>query len=262
MKKKKTSPVSRFLFKMIRGLIRLVYGKVEVVGMENLPSKNAIIVGNHSQMNGPIVAELFFPENVLIWCIAQMMILKEVPAYAFQDFWSQKPRWTHPFYKLLSYLIAPLSSCIFNNARTVAVHRDYRVISTFRESVKLLEEGNNLLIFPEKDEKFNNILYAFQENFVDVAKFYYNKTKESIKFVPIYIAPKLKKVYIGKGIVYNGENDPKNEKQRILRYLTDEITRMAVELPCHTVVPYRNVPKKYYLTNKDTSEVPNEKTRR
>ena len=31
---------------------------------------------------------------------------------------------------------------------------------------------------------------------------------------------------------------------------------MARALPLHTVVPYRNIPKRYYLTNKDVTKVP------
>ena len=118
------------------------------------------------------------------------------------------------------------------------------------------------MIFPEKDEKHNNILYKFQENFIDVAKLYHKKTGESLTFVPMYIAPKLRKMYIGKGIMFDGENSIEEERKRISDYLSDEITKIARELPLHTVVPYRNIPKKYYLTNKDVTEVPHEKARR
>lgn len=243
-------------YKIIKALVRLFYGNMEVMGLENLPKDNAILVGNHTQLNGPIAGELFLPDNCYIWCAGQMMHLKEVPDYAFQDFWSQKPKWTHPFYKILSYIIAPLSVCIFNNARTVAVYHDMRVISTFKETVNMLKEGKNFLIFPEKDEKHNNILYKFQENFIDVAKLYYKKTGIPLTFVPVYIAPKLKKLYIGKGTTFQSDTHINEERTRIATYLSDEITSIARNLPLHTIVPYRNIPKKYYLTNKDITEVP------
>lgn len=252
MDTKKTS----LLFKVIKKTIRLFYGKMEIEGVENLPKENSIIVANHSQMNGPIAGELFMQDNCFIWCAGQMMDLKEVPKYAFSDFWSQKPKWTHPFYRILSYLIAPFAVCIFNNARTIAVHRDMRIMSTFKESIKMLMNHRNILIFPEKDEKHNNILYKFQENFVDVAKLYHKKTGIELAFVPMYIAPKLKTMYIGKGICYNSNNSAEEERKRICTYLSDEITDIARKLPEHIVVPYRNIPKKYYLTNKDITEVP------
>ena len=244
------------LYKIIKGLVRIFYRKMKVVGLENLPEKNAIIVGNHTQMNGPICGELFMPENCYTWCAGEMMHLKEVPAYAFSDFWSQKPKCLQPFYRFLSYLIAPLAACIFTNARTIAVYRDMRIMSTFKETLKTLENGRNVLIFPEKDEKYNNILYTFQENFINVAKLYSKKTGISLIFVPMYIAPKLNSMYIGKGIRFESINKIEEERKRISDYLSDEITKIARELPEHTVIPYRNIPRKYYLSNKDITEVP------
>lgn len=252
MEKNKT----KISFKIFKFFVRLFYGKMEIVGRKNLPKNNAIIVANHSQMNGPISGELFMPDSCYIWCAGEMMSLKEVPKYAFADFWSQKPKWTHPFYKLLSYIIAPISVFIFNNARTVAVYRDMRIMFTFKKTIKMLKGNKNILIFPEKDEKHNNILYKFQDNFIDVAKLYYKKTGIELTFVPMYIAPKLKKMYIGKGIIFDSNNSTEDEKKRISAYLSDEITEIARNLPSHTVIPYRNIPKKYYLTNKDVTEVP------
>lgn len=252
MEEKKTSP----LYKCIKTVVRMIYGNMEIVGLENLPSENAVLVGNHTQMNGPIAGELFLPSNCYTWCAGEMMNRKEVPAYAFADFWSNKPKYTKPYYKAASCLIAPLASFLFNNARTIAVYRDMRIMSTFKGSIRLLSQGANLLIFPEKNEKHNNIVYKFQENFIDIAKLYYKKTGICLTFVPLYIAPKLRKMYIGKGIVFQSENSIEEERARISSYLSEEITAIARALPEHTVVPYRNIPKRYYLTNKDITEVP------
>ena len=122
---------------------------------------------------------------------------KEVHTYAFQDFWSQKPRWTHPFYKLLSYIITPLAVLLFNNAQTIPVYHDARVMSTFRKSVGRMLEGASLVIFPEHDAPYNHILYEFQERFVDVARMYYRSAGTAVAFVPMYICPALSKMVIG-----------------------------------------------------------------
>ena len=49
---------------------------------------------------------------------------------------------------------------------------------------------------------------------------------------------------------YCADNDMSAERKRICGYLMDEITRTAQALPEHTVVPYRNVPRKFYPSNK------------
>lgn len=248
------------VFVMIRAMVKFFYPKMKVVGVENIPESDAVLVGNHCLMNGPISAELYLPGNCYTWCAGQMMNLKEVPGYAYEDFWSHKPKILRPFYKLLSYIIAPLSVCIFNSARTVGVYHDMRVLSTFKKSVRMLQEGKNMVIFPEKDEQNNNILYKFQDRFVDVAKLYYNTCGKKLNFVPMYISPKLKSIYIGTSIEFDSENDIADERIRICEYLSNEITVIARELPEHTVVPYKNIPKKHFLSNRDITEVPNEKT--
>jgi len=255
MVQKKTSPAYRFILWMLR----VCYPKMEICGMENLPDEPVVIAANHTLMNGPIACELNFPEKRYTWCAAQMMKLKEVPAYAYQDFWSQKPKCVRWFYRLASYAIAPLSVLLFNNANTIPVYRDARILTTLRTTLSHLTEGANVVIFPEYDEKFNNILYKFQEGFVDVARLYHKKTGSELCFVPMYIAPKLKQMHIGKLIRFCSENPIAEERKRICSYLMQEITDIAVSLPLHTVVPYRNIPKRDYPTNLPIEVKQNEK---
>lgn len=246
-----TKKISSFLYKIILFLVKLFYPKIKVYGAENLPSEPCIIAANHTQMNGPICAEIYFPRKRYTWCAGEMMHLKEVPAYAFGDFWAQKPKYTHPFYKMISFIIAPLSVIVFNNAKTIGVYKDKRIMHTFKETLKRLYEGNDIVIFPEQDIKHNHILYDFQEGFVDIAKIYYKKFGKELSFVPMYISPDLKEMHIGKSVCFNAKADISCERKRICKCLMDEITDIAVNLPKHTVVPYRNIPKKYYPINKE-----------
>lgn len=250
MKNEKTPNIfSRGCYKVVWFFVKLFYPKIKVVGAENLPKSACIVAGNHTQMNGPICAELYFPGKRTTWCAEQMMFLKEVPAYAYKDFWSNKPKYIRWFFKIVSYIIAPLSVCIFNNAHTIPVFRDTRIISTFRKTVSALSNGENVIIFPECYEPYNNIVNNFQTRFTDVAKLYYKKTKEAVSFVPLYIAPTLKTMYIGKPVEFNPLANMDEERDRICKYLMDEITNIAKSLPKHTVVPYANIPKKEYKTN-------------
>ena len=256
MKKK----ISSLVYKVIKWFVRVFYPKMEVLGAEKLPDEPAIIVGNHTKMNGPIACELYFPRERYTWCAGEMMHVKEVPAYAYQDFWSGKPGYIRWFYKLLSYIIAPLSVCVFNNANTIGVYHDTRVISTFKETVGKLQEGASIVIFPEHDVPYNHIICEFQDRFIDVAKLYYRKTGKELAFVPMYIAPTIHKMYLGKPIHFCAANPMDEERKRICEYLMTEITDMACALPLHTVVPYQNIPKKEYPTNIPKEEVTHEKT--
>ena len=244
-----SSKFSRACFCVIRGLLKMVYPKIQVVGEENLPKEACIVVGNHSHMHGPLAGEFYFPGKLKIWCAHQMMYWTEVPAYTFEDFWSIKPKWTHWFYHIASYLITPLSVCLFKNARTIPVYRDNRLITTFKLTISALEEDANVIIFPECYTPYNNIVYQFQDKYIDVAKLYYKRTGKAVPFVPLYIAPNLKKMYIGKPTVFDPDAPIDQERKRITDYLMEEITKIAADLPLHTVVPYPNVSSRQYPKN-------------
>ena len=245
MGEKKTS----LLYKIIRFLVWLFSPKMKIHGAEKLPEEPVVIVGNHSQMSGPITAELYLPGRHDTWCAGEMMHLKEVPAYAYKDFWSFKPRAQRWFFRALSYVIAPLAVCVFNNANTIPVYHDARLISTYRKSIEGLRAGRSMVIFPECNRRRSNILYDFQDKFVDLARFYYKKTGEKLCFVPLYIAPRLKSAYFGEPLRFDPDAPTAAERERICIGLADRITELAVSLPEHTVVPYRNIRKKDYPHN-------------
>ncbi len=243
--------ISYPLYRVIKALVRLFYGKMEVVGAENLPQEPCIIVGNHTQMNGPICCELFMPVKRCTWCAGEMMSWSECAAYAYRDFWSRKPKRVRWLYKIVSYLIVPIAVVVFRNADTVPVYHDNRVLTTFRTTVQKLQEGSSVVIFPEHDVPGNHILYEFQERFVDVARLYCKKDKRTgVSFVPMYIAPDLKKIVFGSPMEFDPAADRDEERRRICAGLFDAITDLAVQLPRHRVVPYRNIPRKLYPYNK------------
>ena len=240
---------THWLYRVIRFLVKLFSPSFQVSGAENLPDEPCVIVGNHSQMYGPIAGELYTPGKHYIWCAGEMMHREEVADYAFQDFWINKPKATRWFYRLLSHLIAPLSELIFTNAHTIPVYHDTRLITTYRDSIARLQEGNSMVIFPEHNLKHNNIINDFQDKFIDLARFYYKKTGKELCFVPLYLPPRPTPTIYGKPIRFCAAAPIAQERQRICTALMDEITAMAVSLPEHTVVPYTNVPKKQYPKN-------------
>ena len=134
------------------------------------------------------------------------------------------------------------------------------MISTFRETVAKIQEGASVIILPEHDEPYNHILCQFQDRFIDVARHYYRKTGKELSFVPLYLAPSLRQIHLGKPIRFCPDTPIKEERRRICEYLMQEITEMACALPEHTVVPYNNIPKKEYPSNIPKEVVPHETT--
>lgn len=243
------NPMKNPFYRFIRFMVWVFYPKMKREGVENLPEEAVVLVGNHAKANGPISSQLFLPRESYTWCVSHMMYVKEVPAYAYEDFWSKKPKAVRWFFKILAYLIAPLAAFIMKNANTIGVYHDKRIIKTFQESVSKLQQGADIVIFPECYDEYNNIVHNFQRGFVDLARMYYKKTGKSMAFVPMYVCPELKKLVFGKPIYYNVEAAPKEEAERICTELMNAVSELAYELPHHRVVTYNNIKKKYYPEN-------------
>ena len=71
-----------------------------------------------------------------------------------------------------------LSESIFKSADALAVYKDARLFSTFKDTMKALQDGFDVVIFPENPKEYNEIVNDFQLHFVDVAKLYYGKYKK------------------------------------------------------------------------------------
>ena len=59
---------THWLYRVIRFLVKLFSPSFQVSGAENLSGEPCVIVGNHSQMYGPIAGELYTPGKHYIWC--------------------------------------------------------------------------------------------------------------------------------------------------------------------------------------------------
>lgn len=245
MKRKKKPLFYRICYR----IVKTFYVKYEVVG--EVKTEANIIVSNHAQAHGPLGLLFYFPYPKDLWVIGEMLNRKEVTDYAMEDFWRHKSKYTKWIYRLLSNLIlAPIGPYLFKSADTIPVYKDGRLRLTLRKTIEKLEEGRNIVIFPEYREEYNNIVNKFQLHFVDVAKTYYKKTNKELNFYPVYTCRTLRKILIGEPIKFNPNEDMEIERQRIINYLQEEITKLALSLDNHIVVPYVNCKKKDRKTSR------------
>ena len=239
-------------FRFLRGIVKLVYKKYKVETKEDLREPGNIYVSNHAQIHGPLGQYLYFPQKRFVWVIGQMCNRKEVSQYAMDDFWSHKSKWTKWLYRLFSIIIvAPLGSYLFGRADTIPVYKDARLRKTMTQTIKCLDQGNDVIIFPECRTPKSKYIYQFQEHFIDVARPYNRKTNKDLYFYPMYTCHDLGRILIGTPIKYNPDNNIENERNRINNYLQEEIAKLGESLPNHTIVPYVNMNKKYYKKSKE-----------
>ena len=65
----------------------------------------------------------------------------------------------------------------------------------------------------------------------------------------MYLAPQLRTAVLGEPVWFDPDAPIAAERARICEALAASITQLAEALPEHTVVPYRNIPRRQYPKN-------------
>lgn len=223
-------------YKFIRGILRLCFPKAKNI-YEEQPDEPAVYVCNHSAIHGPVMMTLDFHRKHRTWTIHCALDSKKAVNYAYHDVLLGNSRRCKWFWRMLSHIIAKLLPPLVCYD-TIPVYHDKGIIKTFKQSVKALTEGEDLVIFAESPKRFSEYICELQSGFVDLARLYYRKAKKALKFYPVYLSKKNAVISIGKPIAYDPEQPIEEQRETIAAYLRDNIDRLARQLPAHKPVPF------------------------
>lgn len=230
---------NRFGVRIIITLLRPLYYH-KVYGKENLAQYEEgtmILICNHGEIYGPVVANLYVPIAFRPWVISEMMERDAIIEHMYQGTMVRQKWLPERLKRPLLNLITPLFMWVFESLEAIPVYRGHprELMKTFRETINAMQAGDNILVFPENGEEHEAGQTGYVREgvgklytgFAMIAPMYYAKTKKSAVFVPIYASKKHRTLTIGHGIVYNPDNNATDEKLRIVDELLDAMRGMA-----------------------------------
>ena len=196
------------------------------------PKNPVVFLGNHAEIYGPIASALCFPVPVRFWVISKMMFKKkDVRAYLYENTFSKKTYLPVFVRKLLAWYLGWLSVNVMNALRAIAVYRDspMKLRQTLRESVEALEQGENLMIFPEHPEgKYvKGGISELSPGFVMLAEAWWKKTGKKMRMMPVFANREKRTFTFGEEIVYEPENGYAAEQERILEAAYQQLTALS-----------------------------------
>ena len=234
-------PKPKIMFRIIFFFVKLFYRVPKVIYEEELSHDRPIVyIANHCKAHGPVAFYLLGKKNIRIWCTNEIMYWKTCPKYCYDIFLNggAKPKAFRWFYHLVSYIMTPLCIIVFRGAETIPVYYDTRLVTTYNKTAQTINEGRDIVIFPETPPELNDYLNKFNIGFIDTARFMKKKTGKEVVFVPTYLAPSIKTLIVGKPIEYDYSKDVKEQRIELVEKLQNEITRLAMKLPQHKVEHY------------------------
>lgn len=173
-------------YRGIKRVMRLVYKKPKFVFLGGSPEKGSIILSNHEGTYSPLTLEIYAQFPIRFWGTSEMNSgLKSTYRYLSYTYYHQKKHWNLFGARMFCLIAAPLSNLFYKGLKLISTYRDANFLKTIRESCAALNDGNNIVIFPEKSEQgYFAELSGFYAGFVVLAKYCLKKGVD----LPVYVS--------------------------------------------------------------------------
>ena len=150
-------------FEFVKKIMRVRYKEPKFIYQGEQLQKGAVIVCNHEGTDSPMAWEMYSGKPISFWGAHQMNSgLKKMYSYQSRVYFHEKKGMNLFLSRLFCLIASPLTNMFYKGLDVISTYEDARLRTTLKESVKRLEEGQNLVIFPEKS---NNGYQAKLEGF-------------------------------------------------------------------------------------------------
>jgi len=193
-------------YRILRGLVRVCTYRMRTEWEVPFVQEPSVFVCNHAGAMGPIDFCAKFPlaDQLHPWMNAQVLRARLVPAYVRQDYWwDPHSRWAPVLTRTLPYIAAAVLPPVLGTAPTIPVYHDMRVIRTIRESLRVLKEGEHLVIFPEQPSGHGTRESELNRGFLQIAPAYARATGKAMVFWPVNIDIPHRVFRVGKPLYYD-----------------------------------------------------------
>ena len=187
----------------LKALLGLFKKKPAIIQLESTGNQPTIYVANHAAANGPFTYELFFPYRFVPWGTHEMCgNISERWNYLYHVFYKKK----QGFSPLKSFLIATpfcvISKMLYRGAELIPTYKDLRLSTTIKHSIQAMQNGKNVLIFPENSEDvgYCENIDRFHRGFVLLARRFQHNTGCEVPICPVYYNGKRNRMVIGRPV--------------------------------------------------------------
>ena len=155
-------------FRGVKAVMRVAIKRTKFVylGGEKINTPT-IILSNHVGTSAPLAWELYGKLPFRFWGANEMnSSLADLYKYQTKVFYHEKKHWNIHLARLFCLIASPLTYMFYRGIQLISTHKDIRFKSTISESIRTLEEGKSVIIFPEiSDKGYLDVLEGFHLGF-------------------------------------------------------------------------------------------------
>ncbi len=208
MKKHTKAKKRKLYFRILKRLMRIKYKAPNIEFLGKPFDNGAIVLSNHEGTDAPMSLEIYYDAPMRMWGAHEMNSgLISMYKYQSRVYYHQKKHWNLGLARLFCLIASPLTYLFYSGFDLISTYRDVRLLKTLKESVDAIENGDNIIIFPEDSSKgYLSELEGFHAGFILLVEkclkkgidapiyvSYYRKTDNTYIFDnPVYCSELLK----------------------------------------------------------------------
>lgn len=233
MKKKENNTISKrkWWFRGLKKIMKIRYKKPTFVYLGKEISNGSIILSNHEGTDAPMSFEIYGNKPIRFWGAHEMNSgLIKMYKYQSRVYYHEKKHWNLFGARMFCLIASPLTNIFYKGLNLISTYKDGRFRNTIKESLQAINNGENIVIFPEKSiNGYQATLEGFYGGFVLFAE---TCKKRNID-LPIYVSyfNKQKKIYlIDEPIYYSELSDKFKTREEIATYLCDKCNALGEKI--------------------------------
>ncbi|MDD4003445.1 MAG: hypothetical protein PHE12_04535 [Clostridia bacterium] len=198
MKKEKNR--HSLMVRFLKRILMIFFKKPKIIQLCDDIDTKAIYVSNHSGASGPITLSIFFPKFFAPWGTHEMCgKYKERWKYMYHTFYLQKKGYSKLKAFIAATVVSLFSKYLYNAMGLIPTYTDARLKNTIDSSIKVIDDGKAVLIFPENSQQgYKEVLEEYFGGFAFLSNLYYKKRKIDLPVYNIYYSSKTDTIVIDK----------------------------------------------------------------
>ena len=225
----------KWWFRCLKTLMKGRYKCPTFVYLGEKFEKEGVILSNHEGTDAPLSLEMYCDRPLRIWGAHEMNSgLISMYKYQTQVYYHEKKGWNLHLARLFCLVATPLTNLFYSGLNLISTYRDGRFITTLRQSVDALKNGENIVIFPEDSTNgYLEELEGFHLGFVALCEVC-KKRGIDVKIYVTYFRKKDLLYIVDKPILYSELSKickTKEEKANFLLKRCNELGQMQFDIP-------------------------------
>jgi hypothetical protein len=218
----------KWYFRLLKKIMKCRYKKPAFIYLGEEFENSSIILSNHEGTDAPMSLEIYSGKPLRMWGAHEMNSgLIKMYKYQSRVYYHEKKHWNLHLARLFCLIASPLTNLFYSGLNLISTYRDGRLTKTLKESVEAIQNGENIVIFPEDSKNgYLEELEGFYAGFVLLAE---TCLKKGID-VPIFVTYYRKKdlVYIvDKPVLYSELKKTCSDKKEIAKKLVDRCNELG-----------------------------------